>query len=96
MIVCKFPGCTRPKRAHGLCEGHYRQAHRGAELRPLVTSRTRAWTLEQAADAFGKATTAEELAEARRVLYRAARAYVIRSLLVEACDPVLPVKSEAA
>ena len=32
---CPFPGCDNPRRTLGLCDGHYRQYHRGKILTPL-------------------------------------------------------------
>ena len=39
MTVCSFPDCGRKARGHGLCSGHYTQARRGQDLRPLRASR---------------------------------------------------------
>ena len=32
---CSFPGCPRPRKALGLCDGHYKQASKGHPLRPI-------------------------------------------------------------
>ena len=33
--TCSYDGCDRPRKARGLCQGHYCQYWRGLELRPL-------------------------------------------------------------
>lgn len=33
--VCSFSDCGKPKKGHGLCQGHLRQKTRGKELAPL-------------------------------------------------------------
>lgn len=38
--TCSFPGCDKPVRAKSLCQGHWRQQHKGQELRPLRTKLT--------------------------------------------------------
>lgn len=35
MRICSFPGCFRPHRSNGLCEGHLKQKRRGVRLKPL-------------------------------------------------------------
>lgn len=34
---CTFEGCTREEKSKGLCDSHYHQMWRGAELTPLRT-----------------------------------------------------------
>jgi hypothetical protein len=38
---CSFEGCGKPRVAHGLCMGHYRQGLRGTPLRALGPARGR-------------------------------------------------------
>jgi hypothetical protein len=38
---CAYEGCGKPRVAHGLCMGHYRQQLRGTPLRPLGLPRGR-------------------------------------------------------
>ncbi len=33
--TCTFPGCPKPQKAHGLCNGHDAQSRSGRELKPL-------------------------------------------------------------
>lgn len=47
IVLCKFEGCDRKHRAHGLCEPHYGQQRRGSTLVPLRDQRTVAWRLDK-------------------------------------------------
>lgn len=40
--VCSYPNCGRRHSARGLCAGHYKQAHAGADLRSLRADRDEA------------------------------------------------------
>lgn len=33
--ICAFPPCDNAAKSRGLCSGHYQQAHKGQDLRPL-------------------------------------------------------------
>ena len=33
--TCSFPGCDRPHKGHGLCQGHCKQQRKGQDLHPL-------------------------------------------------------------
>ena len=44
--ICTFDGCNNPRKARGLCGGHYKQQREGQELRPLrsqITLEQRFW-----------------------------------------------------
>jgi hypothetical protein len=38
--TCSFDGCEKPRKAKGLCSGHWRQQHRGADLSQLANRNT--------------------------------------------------------
>lgn len=44
--TCSFPGCGKPRRAKGVCNGHYQQLAKGNELSPLRAT-SLGLTLEQ-------------------------------------------------
>lgn len=34
-MTCTFPGCSKPLKCNGLCDGHRKRLERGFKLRPL-------------------------------------------------------------
>lgn len=47
---CSFPGCDKPRKARGLCSGHWQQNRKGRTMRPLlsqVTLEQRFWAKVQ-------------------------------------------------
>lgn len=48
--TCSFDGCTKPRRARGLCRAHYGQQRKGQPLVPLLL-RARGLTVQERIDA---------------------------------------------
>lgn len=86
MAMCDYPGCGKPAHARGLCQGHYSQAHRGMELRPLRSSGGWPRSCEQPGWTPPSGLSESWYQEARRRAgRRATRAAVEASCALDAC-----------